>query len=107
MKLSVLFPDESEHEREVPRDLHLDRGTVGPAGAKAESVQRGGSWFSASSFPPRGWDPQAVSPVIISTQWNSCCTYHTVLGTMGNGRKQRLEDGGLDKTQTGELSLQI
>lgn len=40
MKLSVLFPDESEHEREVPRDLHLDRGTVGPAGAKAGSVQR-------------------------------------------------------------------
>lgn len=52
MKLSVLFPDESEHEREVPRDLHLDRGTVGPAGAKAGSVQRGGGCFEASSFPP-------------------------------------------------------
>lgn len=51
MKLSVLFPDESEQEREVPGDLHLNRGTVGPAGAKAGSVQRGG-WFAASSLPP-------------------------------------------------------
>lgn len=95
MKLSVLFPDESEQEREVPRDLHLDRGTVGPAGAKAGSVQRRGGWFETSSLPPStsAWlgpsGGRAVSPVIISTQWNSCCTDRTMLGTVGNGRKTK------------------
>lgn len=110
MKLSVLFPDESEHEREVPRDLHLDRGNWRTCWCRGRICSEEGRLVHSCQLPSTcAWLGPSGSQL--------CNNKHSVellphvphcAGHRGEWKEdKRLEDGWVDKTQArgAELSL--